>query len=274
MKQEKAKNKKPLYIFLHLPKNGGTSFVANLKKKVNKENISGAKKIKNISDKEKSKIKFIIGHVTYYGIHKYFPNRETRYIVFIRNPAERRVSQYNHDIARLQENKTKKYKKLPSFKKWYKSQITDEQCFLLNKKFKGIPGRKAPNFTNNFITKFNVGNNKFLKMLGFKLLKIIYKKRNKKQEFENAKKLIKKSWFATTTDKLDKDLPRLFKKMNLPQDWEHYRTAKNKGEKTNKAKLEVKKTFQLDKKTREKIYKENPFDLKFYENVKELNKIN
>ncbi|MFW5847268.1 MAG: sulfotransferase family 2 domain-containing protein, partial [Nanoarchaeota archaeon] len=198
MKHQKKENKKPIYIFLHLPKNGGTSFVANLRKKIGEEKICSSRSASKLSEKQKQKIFIITGHETYYGVHKHFPNREPRYILFIRNPAERRVSQYNHDIARLNENK--ETMKQISFKKWYKQQINDEQVFLLNKKFKGIPGRKAPNFTNNFITKFRVGNLKFLKMLGFKLLKIFYSKRNKKQEFENAKSLIDKCWFVTTTD--------------------------------------------------------------------------
>jgi hypothetical protein len=99
-------------------------------------------------------------------------------------------------------------------------------------------------------------------MLGFKLLKTFYFKRNKKQEFENSKFLLDKCWFVTTTDNLNKDLPRIFKAMGLPTDWEHYRKAKNKGEKTNKDKIEVTKTFNLDKKTRKMIYQDNSWDLK------------
>src|SRR6056297_1701898 len=112
---------------------------------------------------------------------------------------------YNHDIARLQEKR--KHKNLPSFKKWYKLQIKDEQTFLLNKKFKGIPGRKAPNFTNKFITKFKVGNSKFLKIIGYRLLKLYdllrKNKRHKEKELENAKSLLNKCWFVSTTDNLD-----------------------------------------------------------------------
>ncbi|MFB6226470.1 MAG: sulfotransferase family 2 domain-containing protein [Candidatus Paceibacteria bacterium] len=262
------KPKKPIYIFLHLPKNGGTSFTANLEKKLGHEKIAVSKNIRKLSEIQKRNVFVVSGHENYYGVHEEFPGREPGYIVFIRDPAERRVSQYNHDIARMNSNKK------PSFKKWYKLQIKDEQTFLLNKKFKGIPGRKAPKFTNNFISKFKVGNSKTLKLLGYKVLKIYdffrKGKRNKESEFENAKRLLENCWTVSTTDNLDKNIPKIFRAMGLDTKWEKYRTAKSQGEKTSKEKKEVKKSFELDEETRNKIYKDNPYDVRIYEFAKEL----
>lgn len=72
------------------------------------------------------------------------------------------------------------------------------------------------------------------------------------------------------TDNLDKDIPKIFKAMNLDTKWERYRSSKNKGEKTDKNKKEVLKKFELDEKTRKMIYKDNPYDVKIYEYSKKI----
>ena len=275
MAENNESDKKPLYIFLHLPKNGGASLNRNVRKKLPKESfLEKEEKIQDLTKKRKDELRYIYGHDLYYGIHKYFPHREPRYIVFIRDPAERRTSQYNHDIARLQEKR--KHKKLPSFKKWYRLQIKDEQTFLLNKKFRGIPGRKAPHFTNKIQKMLKIGKSKSLKIMGYKTLRIYdtlrKNRRHKERELENAKSLLNNCWFVSITKNLDEDIPKIFQEMGLDTKWERYRSAKNKGEKTSKEKYEVTKKFELDNKTRQIIYKDNPYDLKLYEYAKSLNK--
>lgn len=49
-----------------------------------------------LSEEQKKKIKIIFGHKVYFGIHKLFPNREPRYVVFLRNPVDRTISEYNY----------------------------------------------------------------------------------------------------------------------------------------------------------------------------------
>lgn len=245
-----------LYIFLHIPKTGGTTFIQHLKNNSKSEEWVSLKNIKNLSQDKKRKIKYISGHETYYGIHKYFPNKIPRYIIFLRNTANRRISQYNHDISRMTSNKK------PIFKKWYKTQIKDELCFLLNKKFKGIPGRKIPITSPRIVKYLRIGTSKIIKMIGFKIFKALHLKRNKKQELENAKYLLNKCWFIGITEHLDKDLKELSKKMKLKGKIKRYRTAKDKNE--DQKTLEIKKSFNPSDEIKEKINKDNPYDLNLY----------
>lgn len=262
------RSKKPLYIFIHIPKNGGSSLNKNIKDQLKPEEYAACPEIDRLSDEQKRKVKYIYGHRIYYGVHNKFNQREPKYIVFLRNPAERRVSQYNHDIARMDSSNA------PSFKKWHKIQMEDEQTFLLNKKFKGKKGRKAPNFLNNVISILKIGKSKRLKILGFRLLKIYdffrRGKRDKESEFENAKRLIEKCWLVSTTDSLNYDIPKILGKMGLNKNWKKYRSSKSEGEIDEKHKKEVRKYFELDEETHRKINRKNPYDLKLYNYIKKF----
>lgn len=101
--------KKPLYIFLHIPKCAGTTMrhilLENFGNRVilsyewsnydfqNKKVLKSY--IRSLSKLKREKIRFIIGHNVYYGIHELFPDRECRYVTFLRNPIERTISDYN-----------------------------------------------------------------------------------------------------------------------------------------------------------------------------------
>jgi len=100
---------KPLYIFLHIPKTGGTTIRNNVEANLDKQQYSMLRTSKSLfsqdqvfsyydslSESEKDKIVFIGGHFAYYGIHKFFPLRKCRYVTFLREPIYRLVSHYNH----------------------------------------------------------------------------------------------------------------------------------------------------------------------------------
>jgi len=104
------KSDNELFIFIHIPKCGGTTLRENIllnyyanevlciykaynpefSKPIGIENF-----ISSLSEERKNEIKIIIGHNVYYGIHKLFPNKIPKYITFVRNPARRIVSLYN-----------------------------------------------------------------------------------------------------------------------------------------------------------------------------------
>lgn len=149
--------KQELFIFVHVPRTAGTTFVrqveANYKKDellrlYNKElgldsNKSYRhedylklveKKIKKLG-KKKKKIKVIYGHRVPCGIHRYFKNREPYYITFLRDPLKRVKSLYNlwyHSYLNLPNQETKKNKfkygflvnkNIPDFTTWLESKI-------------------------------------------------------------------------------------------------------------------------------------------------------
>jgi len=99
-------------IFLHLPKNAGTTMNSILKKKYSKKEIfqigyneSGIwnlNEFKELSQYEKDEIKFLTGHFNF-GLHEHFSNR-FEYITMMRNPVERTISFYNY-VKRLKDHR-------------------------------------------------------------------------------------------------------------------------------------------------------------------------
>jgi len=106
----KTKSKPHLYILLHVHKCAGSTLrhhiIRSLKsgeylifRKSVDSDFEDRQKIEKYLKKQSrdklKKIRFITGHGTFYGIHKFFPDSEPRYIVFLRNPFLRTVSNYN-----------------------------------------------------------------------------------------------------------------------------------------------------------------------------------
>ena len=101
--KQKAHNK-PILIFLHIPKSGGTTLktilwqqvfpsrIYNLYERGNhKERII---QLNHLLKGKKKKITLIMGHVGY-GIHSYLPG-DYKYITMVRDPIKRVVSMYHH----------------------------------------------------------------------------------------------------------------------------------------------------------------------------------
>ena len=121
---EPVRPKEPLYIFCHVPKCGGTTIRAHLnlnfprseklslydidlKTREDKQRIPAITKTEIMTYvakkiKQKPHLKAIWGHQVYYGLHELFPEREVRYVTFLRHPVSRIVSEYNHKVMALQ----------------------------------------------------------------------------------------------------------------------------------------------------------------------------
>lgn len=252
-----------LWIFLHLPKSGGSTFTEHLTKNINPEetlsegDYSSNKNLKKIIQIKREKIRFIIGHKYFYDIHKFFPEKEPRYITFIRDPAERLVSQYNQDMIPL------KSKVIP-FNRWYKLQIRNEITLFYDRKSRGIRESRMsiPHFILPLVKKIKPMKSKF-KMIA---LRFITKKLSKAKHdsLQNAKKLLNKCWYIAITENLDDDLKILCKETNISANWQNKNVSGKKGG--------PKKLLILNKELKDKIYKENPLDFELYEYAKKLNK--
>lgn len=99
-------------IFLHLPKNGGTTFHSILNRIYFKEEKFTIKSVTNkktneedfisLPDEERLKIKLVKGH-TLFGLHRYMPEN-TKYITFLRKP-EDRIPSFYYYVLRKPNNK-------------------------------------------------------------------------------------------------------------------------------------------------------------------------
>ena len=188
-------NKDYLYIFIHIPKTGGTTIKENIKANLGKDefislywdekpsdlrliseetikklyplkeeilakisielsskkNIFNSKEeakkyITSLSEKEKEKIKVIIGHHMPYGIHKYF-NKKPRYITFLRNPIDRRISEYNYKRSILEKNTDILKNKIPKLKELNINIIDFEESF---KKYPSMNNLMTKVLSSNF----------------------------------------------------------------------------------------------------------------------------
>jgi len=244
-----------LYIFLHLPKTGGTTFSQHIENNLkNKEIFSTSRLRYDLVDSkiDKNKIKVVLGHASYYGIHKLFPNKIPRYIVFLRDPAERLVSSYNFEM------RTKKGKNV-SFWNWYNSQLKNEIVYFLDMKFKGKEGAKAnlprktlPFFSKIFKSKkvfflFQKTYEKYISTFGSS-------KRSNEKKLKNSKLLLDKSWHIGLVSDLDKSLKYIFREMGLKTKWKDKNITKSK-----------KNFFKLDEASRRKIYLENKYDKELFD---------
>lgn len=125
-----------LFIFLHIPKCAGTTFVKHIKKNFSEEEAIDIDKVtlsllkgnskhrdylskvnkyfSNFSESRKNKVKVIYGHTVPWGVHKNF-NKKAEYFTFLRDPSRRTESLYNY-YCTLYYNADKKDRKKEFFK--------------------------------------------------------------------------------------------------------------------------------------------------------------
>jgi hypothetical protein len=150
-----------IYIFLHIPRTGGTTLKWHIERNFSDEerlslytdtlNILNNKKIcykpsdyrtlvnlhiSKIPKVRLKNIKIIYGHYSIYGLHNHF-NKKARYITFLRKPEERIVSYYNY---LLQEYYKEQYEGKKQSKYKYGLLIDSEPASLNNWILKLIQG--------------------------------------------------------------------------------------------------------------------------------------
>ncbi len=243
-----------LWIYLHPPRTGGGTILNTLEREIPKEEIFSTSVVRYQKKPEKfdpNKVRFIIGHATYYGIHKLVPSRNPKYFIFLRDPAERIVSYYN---AKMLETK-----KIIPFEDWYKKQMKNDMVHFMNLKYKGYASSRTPvpSVFMPIIRKLNYKAFFFLQTIALKFMNKT--KKIELSKLENAKKLLDLCWFVGIIENSDEDVPFLFKSMGLKNpEWKKTTLSK--------------KVIKVDDKLRKKIYDENLLDVELYNYAQNLRK--
>lgn len=238
----------PLWIFLHLPKSGGTTFKAHLEKHLSWDEelvefsfwgrryreTHGRPEFEERPESERQRARVLAGHHLAWGVHRLVPGREPRYFTFVRDPAERCVSLYNFRRSRG--------KTALDFHDWYAHDYLAEH--------------------RESVVRFYAERLVDSRLAG-----------QPEEHLALAKQLIERCWFVTTTDRLDAGLDYLCDALGLPADWETLRSADqsralpaathpDRGER-------ITRHFTLDDATRARIHADSPRDLEFYRWVEE-----
>jgi len=243
-----------LWIHIHPLRTGGATILNTIRAKIPMEERFEASDARyNLYPKtfDKKKLRFMLGHATYYGIHNLVPDKKPRYFVFLRDPAEKIVSYYN---AKMLETK-----KIIPFDEWYFKQMRNDMVHFLDLKYKGSPSSRTPvpSIFMPIIRRLNYKTFFFLQSIA---LKFVNKSKNVElKKLENAKKLLDLCWFVGIIENSDKDIPFLFDSMGLKNaEWKKTTLPK--------------KILKLGDKLRERIYKDNPLDVEIYQYALKLNK--
>jgi len=98
-------------IFLHIPKNGGTTLNTIINRKYKKDAIFNIVEVnherpnipefKNLPQNEREKIKVLKGHLQF-GLHTYLPG-PSKYVTLLRKPEDRIYSYYQYVKQRPQQ---------------------------------------------------------------------------------------------------------------------------------------------------------------------------
>jgi|GEM_PF-3063118 hypothetical protein len=132
---------KPLSVFLHIPKTGGTALTKEITSGMLSSESLGlyssrlfikdvlSDHLNKLTDERRHALRYLYGHSVYYGIHSLIGRAEARYHTFLREPATLYVSLYNHALMKLGERDVD-YRAEPmidngrilSFEEWFQRQ--------------------------------------------------------------------------------------------------------------------------------------------------------
>jgi len=248
-----------IWIFIHLPKSGGTTMSEHLRKHCDSteiwfhEDYPNDRDLKNLIEKKKN-VRYIIGHEYSYGIHQLFPDKLARYVTFVRDPANRLLSRYNYDMSFISSPK------ITPFEKWYQNQPQNEMTIFLDRKYRGLRESKVsyPDFLKLITNLVGLKKSKTITSMVRFLAKSLSKTNH--GSLVNAKKLLDICWVVAITEHLDEDLSLICTEIGIPSE------AKREN-------ISPKYLLKLSDELREKIYKDNPLDLELYNHALNLNRI-
>src|SRR3989344_9024690 len=128
MSQKGQREKDVLCIFLHIQKCAGSTIRVHIERSlkpgeyiflydgeyfdvrekqlkhftIGKRREEMALYLSQLTNEQKRRVRVLYGHRVYYGIHRFFPGREARYLTFIRHPTVRTLSLYNYSLDHVE----------------------------------------------------------------------------------------------------------------------------------------------------------------------------
>ena len=171
----------PLYLFVHVPKVGGTTINAHLRASLawDEEAVHlggwGERHRKSAGRApwaerplaERARARVLTGHGVEWGLHDLLPDRTARYLTLLRDPVACVMSAYHFKMAR--------YAGSPlDFWDWYRGYPRDANFKFLRKRLAGARG------------------------------------------VAGVRAALDRFWFVGTTESLDEDMPHLFSAMGVP----------------------------------------------------------
>lgn len=237
----------PLWIFLHVPKCGGTTLKAHLERHFTMDEQlvefsnwgrryrkdRGRAEFADRAPDARARAEVLAGHQLDYGIHRLVPGgRDARYFTVVRDPAERCVSLYNFRWSRGHAP--------DDFEDWYGNWYRPEQSDYMVRFFaQRLYGAALP--------------------------------ADPEQRYAMAQQLLALCWFVTTTEHWNAGLDFLCAAMGISADWQHYRAAGNSVPlpASHPSQREVvKRRLTLDDGLRARIHADSPGDVRLVEWVR------
>lgn len=131
-----------LYIFLHVPKTAGMTFIRHVENNLRPDeflhlamNLPEHDKdrvtrfMAALAENQKERIRMIFGHPVYYGIHEFF-DKEPIYFTFLREPVSRALSLYNFGLTRLEECNKRPFGRNKKIREFFEQNYTENGRIL------------------------------------------------------------------------------------------------------------------------------------------------
>lgn len=233
----------PVYVFLHNPKTGGTTFNGHCVKHMTLDEdfvhfgpfgkkasaAAGLPAFHKRDDVARSKALVLGGHGTWFGMHELVPNKVPRYFTFLRRPASRLVSKYNGFMTRK-----KNEGKFRSFDEWYAEEPKDAMTRLYNQ----------------FEAGRGVGEGA---------------KYDAEPNLAAASAFLESLWYVGVTERLDDALSFLFGKIGVEGPVERLKVSgEKKSGDLSRMDREIPKLITLTPELEQRIEADNPLDVQLY----------
>ena len=231
-----------VYIFLHNPKTGGTTFNGHCVKHLEMhtefvhfgpfgrkaQEAAGLPAFAKRDEALRRRARVLAGHRTWFGMHELVPGRVPRYVTFLREPAARLVSKYNGFMTRKKNEGS-----FRAFDDWYRDEPRDEMTAIYTR----------------FARRGDDG----------------------EPDLAAAKGLLDEMWYVGITERLDDSLRFLFGEIGIDPEFERMKvTGQKRDGDLSRMDREIPRLVSLDDALKQRIERDNRLDVELYRHAREL----